>query len=47
MGVRHTVLAQLGGGEPIINFDWSPDGLRLVTSRGRYPNDILIMKGLR
>ena len=33
-------LAHLEGDEPIINFRWSPDGSRLATSRGRYPNDL-------
>jgi hypothetical protein len=41
------VLAQLDGNEPIINFRWSPDGSRLVTSRGAYPNDMVMIKGLR
>jgi hypothetical protein len=41
------ILAQLDGNEPIINFRWSPDGSRLVTSRGYYPNDMVMIKGLR
>ena len=40
-------LAHLEGDEPIINFRWSPDGSRLATSRGRYPNDLILIKGLR
>ena len=40
-------LAHLEGDEPIINFRWSPDGSRLATSRGRYPNDLVLIKGLR
>ena len=40
-------IAHLEGDEPIINFRWSPDGSRLATSRGRYPNDLILIKGLR
>jgi hypothetical protein len=40
-------LARLEGSEPIMDFRWSPDGLRLATSRGRYPNDMVIIRGLR
>ena len=40
-------IAKLDGNEPIINFRWSPDGSRLATSRGSYPNDMVIIKGLR
>ena len=40
-------LAHLEGDEPIINFRWSPDGSRLATSRGRYPNDLVHITGLR
>lgn len=41
------VLARLEGNEPIVDFRWSPDGSRLVTSRGRVPNDMVIIKRLR
>jgi Tol biopolymer transport system component len=40
-------IAHLDGDEPIINFRWSPDGSRLATSRGRYPNDLILIKGFR
>jgi hypothetical protein len=40
-------IAHLEGDEPIINFQWSPDGSRLASSRGRYPNDLVLIKGLR
>jgi Tol biopolymer transport system component len=40
-------IAHLEGAEPIINFRWSPDGSRLATSRGRYPNDLILIKGFR
>ena len=40
-------LAHLEGDERIINFRWSPDGSQLATSRGRYPNDLVLIKGLR
>jgi Tol biopolymer transport system component len=40
-------IAKLDGNEPIINFRWSPDGSRLAASRGTYPNDMVIIKGLR
>ena len=40
-------IAHLEGDEPIINFRWSPDGSRLATSRGRYPNDLMLIKGFR
>jgi serine/threonine protein kinase/Tol biopolymer transport system component len=40
-------IAHLEGDEPIINFRWSPDGSRLATSRGRYPNDLVLIKGFR
>ena len=40
-------IAHLEGDEPIINFRWSPDGSRLATSRGRYPNDLILIKGFR
>ena len=40
------VIARMDGSDPIINFRWSPDGLRLATSRGRYPNDLVIIRGL-
>jgi serine/threonine protein kinase/Tol biopolymer transport system component len=40
-------IAHLDGDEPIINFRWSPDGSRLATSRGRYPNDLVLIKGFR
>ena len=40
-------IAHLEGDEPIINFRWSPDGSRLVTSRGRYPNDLVLITGFR
>ena len=39
--------ARLEGTEPIINFRFSADGLRLATSRGRYPNDMMIIRGLQ
>ena len=35
------------GSEPVINMSWSPDGSGLVTSRGRHPNDLVLIKGLR
>jgi Tol biopolymer transport system component len=41
------VAARLGGQDRVIDLSWSPDGSRLVTSRGRYPNDMVIIKGLR
>ncbi|HXW05958.1 MAG TPA: hypothetical protein VD833_12045 [Vicinamibacterales bacterium] len=31
---------------PILDFSWSPDGTRLVMSRGRYESDIVILRGL-
>ena len=40
-------IAHLEGDEPIINFRWSPDGSRLATSRGRYPNDLILITGFR
>ena len=40
-------IAHLEGDERIINFRWSPDGSRLATSRGRYPNDLVLIKGFR
>ena len=40
-------LARLEGNEPIVDFRWSPDGSRLVTSRGRHPNDMVIIKRVR
>jgi serine/threonine protein kinase/Tol biopolymer transport system component len=46
-GSTERVLARLQGDEPIINFRWSPDGSRLVTSRGRYPNDMMIVRRLQ
>jgi hypothetical protein len=45
-GGEPRVIAQLPGTEPIINFRWSPDGSRLATSRGTYPNDLIIIRGL-
>jgi Tol biopolymer transport system component len=41
------VLARLEGNEPIVDFRWSPDGSRLVTSRGFHPNDMVIIKRVR
>ena len=40
-------IAHVEGSEPIINFRWSPDGSRLATSRGRYPNDLVLITGFR
>jgi Tol biopolymer transport system component len=31
----------------IIDFDWSPDGSRLVVARRLETNDIVVLKGLR
>lgn len=45
-GGKPRVVAQMQGSEPIINFRWSPDGSRLATSRGTYPNDLMIIRGL-
>ena len=45
-GGEPRVIAQMQGPEPIINFRWSLDGSRLATSRGTYPNDLLIIRGL-
>jgi hypothetical protein len=39
---RITTLGDL----PILDFSWSPDGTRLVMSRGRYHTDLVILKGL-
>lgn len=46
-GAPARVTARLDGRERIIDLSWSPDGSRLVTSRGWYPNDMVIIKGLR
>jgi Tol biopolymer transport system component len=46
-GSTPRVLVRFEGNEPIINFRWSPDGSRLAASRGRYPNDMVMIKGLR
>jgi len=46
-GGPHRRIAHLEGDEPIINFRWSSDGSRLATSRGRYPNDLILIKGFR
>lgn len=40
-------LARLEGSQPIVDFRWSPDGSRLVTSRGQHPNDMVIIKRVR
>lgn len=31
---------------PILDFSWSPDGARLVLSRGQYQSDIVLLRGL-
>jgi Tol biopolymer transport system component len=31
---------------PIMDFSWSPDGTRLVMSRGTYHSDLMLLKGL-
>ena len=46
-GGKPHVLARLEGTESIINFRWSPDGSRLAASRGHYPNDLVLIKGLQ
>ena len=40
-------LARVEGTAPIVDFRWSPDGSRLVTSRGRHPNDMVIIRRVR
>jgi Tol biopolymer transport system component len=35
------------GDRAIVDFDWSPDGKRLVVARMLETNDIVVLKGLR
>jgi dipeptidyl aminopeptidase/acylaminoacyl peptidase len=39
---RVTALSEI----PIVEFSWSPDGTRLVMSRGSYHSDLVLLKGL-
>jgi serine/threonine protein kinase len=38
---------RLEGPDPIWYFAWSRDGKRLVTSKGRFFDDLLLIQGLR